>query len=167
MESNLAHCLPEGQPENFEESRIKRFKRRLNQETVLCGRERKAIATDMQCSQSSLSIWLDHGRGSMPVHWLPEWTREVGPGLLSWIAKENGYSLVQETAGEPVPVMDAGQLMALIALHHGKAMAGMIQAREDGVITEQEKRDVFPDLQRLIRELEAQAENFRPGGGDL
>lgn len=163
MEVNFNHSCADGQEGNFQSELAKRFKKRMAMEVMLSRRERKAIAEDIPISQASLSDWMNTGKAAaMPTWWLPAWTREVGPGLLRWIAKEAGYGLVDEDEAGPVEVVDSAQLLSLIAQHHGRVMALIIQAREDGLIEEQEKAAIWPEICKLIRELEAEAEIFRP-----
>lgn len=163
MESNLARHLPEGKTPDFHQDRRRRFKERMELSVLLSKRPRKAIAEDMGVCEASFSDWLNSGkRESMPAHFLDAWTREVGRDILQWVAKENGLELVPLADTTPEVVADGNQLLALISIHHGKTMGAMIQAREDRVIEEREKRAIFPDIQRLIRELEAEAELFRP-----
>lgn len=163
MNNNMVSPPAEGQGENFQSGMVKNLKRTMALEILLSHRERKAIAADMPCCQATLSDWLNEGKpAGMPVWWLPAWTREVGPGLLRWIAKENGLALVDQDEAGPVEVTDSAQLLALISHHHGHVLALIIQAREDGVIDDQERDAIWPDICRLIRELEAEAEYFRP-----
>lgn len=166
MDSNLARRFPENQPEDFHQDRRKRFKEMMLLQILLSRRERKAIADDMRISQGLLSDWLNEKtRESMPAHWLDAWTREVGPGLLAWVAKENGFQLVRNEDAPPTAVIDGSQLLALIAKHCGCLVAAVIQAREDGIIDDDERRQVYPEFMRLIGELEAEAERFRPNVG--
>ena len=163
MPDNFSPGPTEKQVSEFQRDLLKKCKNRMNLELLLSQRERKAVAPDMKISEASLCDWLMEGKNcAMGVHWLPAWTREVGSGLLRWIAKEAGYGLVDEDEAGPVEITDSAQLLALIAQHHGHVMALIIQAREDGIIDEQEKASVWPEICRLIRELEAEAEAFRP-----
>ncbi len=164
MQSNLAVPLGQNQTEDFDFDRRKRLKRQMALEILLSRRERKAIAADMPISEGLLSKWLKEGRpDAMPAHWLDAWTREVGPGLLAWIAKESGHAVVdQEGTPDETAGLDSAQLLSLICRHHGSVMALIIQAREDGVIDEHEKPEIWTEIQKLIRELEAEAEYFRP-----
>jgi dUTPase len=150
------------QPDFHQEKRVK-FKELMQLGVLLSKRPRKAIAADMEVCQASLCDWLNPDeRSSMPAHHLASWTREVGNGALKWIAKENGLGLVDEDESGPVEVQDSAQLLALIAIHHGKLMGQIIQAREDGIIDDDERTEIWPAICCLIRELEAEAEYFRP-----
>jgi len=165
MDPNVTSNMTEGQIDEFQRDLLKKLKHRMNLELLLSGRERKAIAPDLPASQATLCDWLKEGKPSvMGAHWLPAWTREVGPGLLRWIAKEAGYGLVDQDEAGPVEVTDSAQLLALISAHHGHVLAMIIQAREDGIIDDDERGAIWPDICLLIRELEleAEAEYFRP-----
>lgn len=164
MTGNLALPLPQDQPENFEETnRAKNFKRLLNLDLLLSNRPRKAIADGMGVSESSLSRWLSESvRDNMPGYWQAAWNREVGLGTFRWTAKESGLVLTRDDYEQPEPVEDGAQLISLISKHHGNVMALIIQAREDGVIDDTERATVYPEIKRLIREIEAEAEYFRP-----
>jgi len=163
MESNFVHNPAECHREDFNRAIRKNFKHRMNLEMANSMRERKAVAADMEISATTLCDWLKEGKqDSMPAYWLASWTREVGPGLLRWIAKENGLTLVFDEGTAPALVTNSASLMALIARHHGQVMGLMIQAHEDDAIDEAEREAVYPEIQRLIRELEVQSENFRP-----
>ena len=141
----------------------KKFKKRMQLEILKSKRERKAIASDMGISPSLLCDWLNEGKpDSMPAHFVDAWTREVGPGLESWIARENRRRLVSDDETEPIEVADSAQLLALISMHHGRLVGQIIQAREDGVITDSERAAIWPEISRLIQELEAEAEYFQP-----
>ncbi len=160
MPNNIMASSPEGQGENFQSGQVKNLKRTMALELLLSRRERKAVAADLPVCQATLSDWMNEGKSAgMPVWWLSAWTREVGPGLLRWIAKENGLALVDQDEAGPVEITDSAQLLALISQHHGHVMALIIQAREDGVIDDQERDAIWPDICKLIRELE---DYFRP-----
>lgn len=162
MTMNIGNNTPENNQEVFRRQIRKNFKSRMALEIALSRRERKAIAEDMGISHPTLCDWLNEGKQeSMPAHWIPAWTREVGRGLLQSLAKENGLMLV-DAEDSPVEIQDAGQLLSLISRHHGQVMALIIQAREDGAIDSQERETIWPEIQRLIREIEAEAEFFRP-----
>lgn len=164
MTQSFAPASHENHPQDFHQDTRRKFKERMQLSVLSSRRPRKAIAEDMGVCEASLSDWLDVGkRSSKPAHHLAAWTREVGPGLLRWIARENGLGLVTEagTAG-PVEMADPGLLLALISIHHGMLMGQIIQAREDGIIDDRERAEIWPEIQRLIRELEAEAEYFRP-----
>ena len=163
MEPNITSDLSEKQVAEFQRDQLKRFKKRQSLELMLSNRERKAIAPAFPVSVASLSDWLNEDRpAAMGGQWLPAWTREIGPGLLRWLAKEAGYDLVEAGELGPVPVTDSAQLLALICTHHGRLVGQIIQAREDGSIDGQERAEIWPEITRLIRELEAEAEYFRP-----
>lgn len=162
MSGTIGNHSTENNLEVFRRQIRKNFKARMNMEIALCQRERKAIGADMGISQATLSDWLSEGKiESMPAHMLPAWTREVGRGLLSWVARENGLDLVDREDSAP-EVTDAGQLLGLISIHHGKVMALILQARIDGVIDDAERQAIWTEIQRLLREIEMEAEHFRP-----
>lgn len=163
MHENISPAPSEKQVAEFQREMLKKFKERMALELMLCRRERKAIAPDMPVSLASLSDWLNTEKpGAMGAHWLVAWTREVGSGLLRWIAKETGFGLVDQDEAGPAEVTDSAQLLALICQHHGHVLALIIQAREDGIIDDQERDVIWPEICRLLRELEAEAEYFRP-----
>jgi hypothetical protein len=173
MPETVTSNMSEKQVAEFQKRQLRDFKYQQNLELMLSRRERKAVAPGFPCSEASLCDWLkEGGPAAMGAQWLPAWTREVGPGLLRWIAKECGFDLVDEDEAGPVEVTDSAQLLALIAVHHGRLMGQIIQAREDGNIDDQEREEIWPEVCRLIRELEAEAEYFRPlrreraAGGD-
>lgn len=141
----------------------KKFKELMQLSILVSRRERKAIASDMHISAGLLCDWLNPGKPeSMPAHYLASWTKEVGKDVLRWIAKENGLLLVEEESEPAQEIHDSAQLLALISVHHGRLMGQIIQAREDDVIDDKERRLIFPEICRLIHELEAEAEYFRP-----
>lgn len=164
MDNNFAPSCAECQEGNFQVALSRKFKERMGLEIALSRRPRKAIADDMPCSQASLCDWLNtaQGKATMPAHWLAAWTREVGAGLLKWIAKENGLGLVDLEESGSVDTSNSAQLLALISQHHGHVLALIIQAWEEDLIPEEEKAGIWQELCRLIRELEAEAEAFRP-----
>jgi hypothetical protein len=163
MESNIPSDLSEKQVAEFQREQLRRFKKRQLLELMLSNRERKAVAPEFPVSLATLSDWFNEEKpAAMGAQWLPAWSREIGPGLLRYLAKEAGYDLVEAGELGPVPVTDAGQLLALISTHHGRLVGQIIQAREDGQITDEERRQIWPEITRLIRELEAEAEYFRP-----
>ena len=163
MTGSIGTQSPEGQHQDIHRDVRKNFKKRMQLSILLSGRERKAIASDMKIIPSLLCDWLNEGKPeSMPAHFLASWTKEVGKDVLRWIAKENGIALVDEEDIGPVHVANPAHLLALISQHHGKAMAQMIHAQADGVIDDEERFSIWPELCRLIQELEAQAEHYRP-----
>ena len=163
MSSNIGSLATEHNERDFHSDIRKKFKRLMQTSILASKRERKAIAADMGISPSLLCDWLNEGKPeSMPAHHLDAFTREVGKGTLRWIARENGLGLVSEDDPHHVEVTDSAQLLSLIAMHHGQLMGQIIQAREDGVIDDHERASIWPEIQRLIRELEDEAEYFRP-----
>lgn len=163
METNVNSGLSEKQVAEFQREQLRRFKKRQLLELMLSNRERKAVAPEFPVSLATLSDWMNEDKpAAMGAQWLPAWTREIGPGLLRYLAKECGYDLVDAGEGGPVECADSAQLLALISIHHGRLMGQIIQAREDGAITDQERQEIWPEICRLIRELETEAEAFRP-----
>lgn len=145
--------------------RSREFKQWLNLELLLCKRPRKTICEDMEISEPLLSDWTNDKLLVLPPPWrLIGWTREVGPGLIRRVLREAGrYDVVDlDRADPPVRVTSGTQLVGLIAKHQGHLTAVSLQALEDGVIEDHERDGVYPEIQRVIRELESLAENFRP-----
>jgi len=163
MDTNLSRLLPESHGSDFHQERRRKFKERMQLSLLLSRRPRKAIAEDMDVSESTLCDWLNLGkRDSMPAHFLDAWTREVGKGVLQWAAKENGLGLVETGETGPSLVTDAVQLLALISVHQGELMAQILQAQAGGIIGDAERSAIWPGICTLIRELEAAADCFRP-----
>lgn len=90
MTLKITPPAPQGQPDTFDETALRRYKRKLRQEAEACGRPLKAIAAGMGLAdQSQLTRWLqDQYRDSMGIQWVPLWVQEVGPGLLSYLMSE-------------------------------------------------------------------------------
>jgi len=139
------------------------FKGWLYDAVKLSGRERKNICDDMHGLDMGLfSKWMNPNESDcMSAHWLVLFTRAAGPYLLAQIAHEAGFELVYQ-GDEALPGLPSGDLLPLLSKLHGDAMAAMIQARSDGVISESEKRAIYPGLKRCISVLEAEAEHYRP-----
>lgn len=142
-----------------------RLKRQMQAEVLGCGLAHAAIARGMGYDEGQFSRLLsDSYPDTLPASALPAWTREVGPGLQEWLAEQTGHALV---ADDPHTDRDAGDLTAAIARGAGQVVALLIQARQDGAVSQAERELVWPELQKLIHQLEAEAQHFDPRASGL
>ncbi|WP_257306275.1 hypothetical protein [Geothrix campi] len=140
MCSSVGSTSPQDQPDNFDETALRRHKRRLREQAEHCGRPLKAIASGMGLAdQSQLTRWLqDQYRDSMGSHWVEAWTREVGHGYLNYINSEceHAHSHAHQTAEA---------LAALFIRMAGKQAGQTIEhIHSGGVYTGHEKQIDLP-----------------------
>lgn len=103
------------------------------------------------------------GDRALPAYLVPVIDQHLGRhAMLRILAEMEGCDIV---AGEPMQASH-GDLTAIIAQHSGSLLAQLIQARQDGVITRAEREAIYPSIQRLIHELQAEAEHFDPRAGN-
>lgn len=139
-----------------------RLRTKLQQQAEVLGSgvAQAAIARGMGQDPAQVCRWLSADYSdSMPLWALAMWTREVGPGLLEWAAEQAGYSLVTD---DPRTEAEAGDLTSAIARDSGNLIAQLVEARRDGIITQAEREQIWPLIQRLLHELQAEAEHFDP-----
>lgn len=135
-----------------------RIKRRMRLELELSGRQHKAISIGMGVDQAILSRWLnDQYPDVMPSHRLPDWEREVGPGLWEWLEQERPAAPSQQHP-------DIAGLTILLAKVGGQCVSELIQALADHEWSEDERRANLPALRKLqsvvnalVHEAEVQA----------
>ena len=90
MQNSVGSTASQGHVDNFDETALRRHKRRLREQAEHCGRPLKAIASGMGLAdQSQLTRWLqDQYRDSMGSQWIEVWDREVGPGYRNYINEQ-------------------------------------------------------------------------------
>lgn len=159
MHSCSVPSIPKGNTEQIVSTTVARLKRQARLQLEQSGIPRKALAEDLYTDETRLCRWLnDDYRDRFPADLLSAWTRELGPGLLSWIARDCGYDLVATDPRKFHPANDDPvQLVALIARHSGITISETIEAiSSGGMWTAEEKRhalSAFTRLQFLVNEL--------------
>jgi hypothetical protein len=124
----------------------------------LSGVPRKVLAEELGADDVRLCRWLnDNYPDRFPADLLPVWTREVGPGLLNWIARETGRELVATDAALGLIEGDPVHLVALISRHSGATVAQTLEDIASGGQWDGQERKkalhAFLRLQALINGL--------------
>jgi hypothetical protein len=116
------------------------------------------LALMLGCSEAALSQYRS-GERPVPVDLFPRVDEILGGhDLMHDLAAMAGGEL---TFGGG-PNLSSGGLEALIARHSGELLAALIQAREDGALSAEERQAIHPQVVRLIHELQGLAETIQP-----
>lgn len=142
-----------------------KLKRQFRLEIELSGVPQKAIAIEGGLDESQMSRMLsDACLDSIRAHELPFVTREIGPGLMEWLAEQCGG--VYTHAQDYQRCYQVGHaLIGMLAHESGTLVQGLVGDFADGIWQNEEKAQRIPGLRRvaqivdaLLREAEASPE---------
>ena len=128
-----------------------KFKRRLRLELEVTGVEPKAVYTEAGIDKGAFSrICNNESPDALHAHHLPAVTRELGPGLMEWIAMQCGgtYRHGEKTS---VSELTPQCLLSLLAKTEGEVLQQMILQLEDNEWSPQEQREALPGLRNLVQ----------------
>jgi len=110
----------------------------------------KAVAIDLEIDEGTLSRYLSHEHPhALPVDLLPAWCESVGDaGVLRVLAARCGYEIHAESH-KPIAPEALQQLTILLARLSGVATGNLIQALDDGVVSDDERKNNAPGLLKL------------------
>lgn len=100
---------------------------------------------------------------NLPAFWIPTWTKEIGPELLMWLAKESGYA-VAKLPSEDIDQMEAVRVATKALKECSEALEAYSKAVEDGKVTVWEMRDIRREVTEALSALlalEKMAETMR------
>ena len=110
----------------------------------------KAVAIDLEIDEGTLSRYLspEHPH-ALPLDLLPAWVDSVGDaGLLRVLAARCGYE-IHTSSVKPISPEAIQQLTVLLARLSGVATGNLVQALEDGVVSNDERKACAPGLLKL------------------
>jgi len=142
--------------------KLRRVKRQMRIFLEMCGRGQKAVSIGMGVNSSTITHWTQDGYpDAMGIHYLPDWTREVGPELEDWLQEQNdGAEDILALENEP-PLT----LAALLALVSGQEVSQLLQDIQAGWDPRARASDVvgLHKLRAIVNALIAEDEGR--GGG--
>lgn len=116
------------------------------------GISQKAIAIDLGVDQGHMSRMLSHeSRESLPAHLIPAWVDVTGDASILDMLRERCADTPARMA------METPSLIALLSKQAGGAVSQLIQANEDGILTEEERRQLGPEIARLLQTVQTLA----------
>ena len=147
MHPNFRSVPGQPPPERLEAARAA-LKDRLRCEVAASGLPHKAIAIGIGMDQGQFSrVLSDEHNDALHAHSLPTLTREMGPGLMQWLALRCGG---QYTHGaERVPQGSPVVLVGLLARETGATLQQLIQQLEDHRWDADERMAALPGLRKL------------------
>ena len=137
---------------------------RLTLETQ--GLQQKAVAIDLNVDGANLCRYLADTAPevTMPIHRLLPWYRATGDlSLLRQIVADHGYELLMaEEHGDSLAKSSPQRLMAMLSFRSGDLLAHLIQAVEDGQISAEERRNLYPEAANLLAVVQALVDRLHP-----
>ncbi len=126
------------------------------------GVQQKAMALDLKVEDSTLSRYLSPDSAHcLPIDLLPVWVESAGDAsVLRTLAARCGYEIHLDSH-LPIRPEAVQQLSVLLARHSGDALGNLVQSLADGVITEDERINLAPDLLRLQATVNALVERVQ------
>ena len=150
MDTNLALSGAQSQPENLDKTLKRKFKRRLRLELELARLDQKPVAMGTGTDEGQFSKMLaDHCQECFPLHRVPLFIQEVGPGLMEFLALQCGG--IYHHGEEPhylrsTPLVLVGMLANL----SGKTVQQLLQDFQDHKDWSREERQAdLPNLRKL------------------
>lgn len=159
MHENFRPFPHQPPPESGDAARAA-LKNRLRFEVAASGLPHKAVAIGIGMDQGQFSrVLSDEHKEALHAHSLPHLTRELGAGLMQWLALRCGGTYVHglESAPSEPPVV----LLGLLARQSGSTLQQLIQQLEDNDWNPYERRAAVPALRKLhhlVSDLLQQAE---------
>lgn len=147
MHPNFRSNHGQPQPESLDPARAS-LKSRLRLEVESSGLPHKAIAIGIGMDQGQFSrVLSDEHKDALHAHTLPMLTRELGPGLIEWLAVRCGGTYIH--GAEPCRTEPPVVLIGLLAQQSGATVQQLIQQLEDHVWSPGECTRAIPGLRKL------------------
>lgn len=147
MQPNFRSTHSQQQPESLDPARAS-MKSRLRFEVEASGLPHKAVAIGIGMDQGQFSrVLSDEHKDALHAHTIPMLTRELGPGLIEWLAVRCGGTYIHgaESCRSEPPVV----LIGLLARQSGATIQQLIQQLEDHAWSPGECRRSIPALRKL------------------
>jgi len=90
---------------------------------------------------------------NLPAFWIPIWTKQIGPELLMWLAKEAGYAVAKLPDDENISHIDAVKAAAKAMKECSEALETYSKAIEDGKITLLELKNIKKEVTEALSAL--------------
>ena len=154
MSESVGPRSQQRQPEKLDTPKLK-FKRRIRLELESSGVPHKAVAIEagLDAGFFSRAIRDDHDE-AIHAHSLPAITRELGPGLMEWLAGQCGGTYQHGADAQHIEAAPA-VLIGLLAHHSGDTLQQLIQDLQDQDWTPAEKAARIPGLRKLHQIVES------------
>jgi hypothetical protein len=147
MTSNFRHDPAQGKADNLERLKLKA---RFRLEIESAGLPQKAVAIGAGIDEGHLSRLLNDSHGdALPAHKLPAITRELGPGLMEWIALQCGGVYVHGTEAQHIEAAP-GVLTGMLAHEVGDVVQQVFQDMADGSWSADERMSRVAALRKVV-----------------
>ena len=153
MPTNLAFNAGQNHLEKIDRAAKNKFKSRLRLELELAGIPQKALAYATNTDEGQLSrILNDKYEDVFPAHKLPLLTREMGPGVMEWLAVQCG-GIYSHGAEPPLIEGSLATLVGSLAAQAGECVKQLIFVMESDHI--HDKQEVIVGLRVLAQNIQS------------